>query len=266
MVDEFEILLLRRLDGAVWETLVGGRGLRPGVRLELEGGPGAVVEAVGAGPVRRIRFDTEIDADLPRLGSMPLPPYIHEPLRSPDEYQTVFARQPGSAAAPTAGLHFTQALLDEISAAGVGIARVVLHVGLDTFGPVAVDDPRRHPIHSEVCSVDPETAAVVNQTRREGGRVVAVGTTVVRTLETAATGAAPETTVGPFDGETDLLILPGHRFSAVDVLLTNFHLPRTSLLMLVSAFAGREQVLQAYQTAMAQGYRFYSFGDAMLIL
>lgn len=261
-----ELLLLRRLEPQVWEVLVGGRGLKAGSRVEVVGGPVGEIEAVGAGAVRRLRFERPIRPELNRIGAMPLPPYIHEPLRSPGEYQTVFARSPGSAAAPTAGLHFTSDLLEQIGSAGVEIVRLVLHVGLDTFSPVTVEDPQRHPIHREFCELGPPAARAVNQARRRGGRIIAVGTTVVRTLETAARRAEAGDAVAAFRGETDLLILPGHRYQAVDALVTNFHLPRTSLLMMVSAFAGREQVLGAYETAKANGYRFYSFGDAMLIV
>jgi len=261
-----EILLLRRLEPRLWEVIVGGRGVGLGTMVQIEGGPPAVIEAVGDGAVRRVRFDEPISPLLDSIGGVPLPPYIHEPLRHPSEYQTVYARRPGSAAAPTAGLHFTPSLLESIEAAGVEMARVALHVGLDTFAPVDVLDPRRHPIHREHCEMDGAAAEAINRARRAGGRVVAVGTTTVRTLETAARGAGPGAAVAPFAGETDLLILPGHAFRAVDVMVTNFHLPRSTLLMLVSAFAGRERVLAAYETAKAKGYRFYSFGDAMLIV
>jgi S-adenosylmethionine:tRNA ribosyltransferase-isomerase len=260
-----EILLLRRLEPCVWETMVGGRGVRAGSTVQVEGGPRGEVEAGGDGSWRRIRFDEPISPLLDKIGSMPLPPYIHEPLRSPDEYQTVFAREPGSAAAPTAGLHFTPTLLQRVADAGVEV-RAVLHIGQDTFAPVTAENPSDHRIHRERCRLDAPTAIAVNRIRSAGGRIVAVGTTTVRTLETAARHAAPGEAVGPFDGETDILILPGHTFRAVDALVTNFHLPRSTLLMLVSAFAGRERILAAYEAAKSEGYRFYSFGDAMLIL
>jgi S-adenosylmethionine:tRNA ribosyltransferase-isomerase len=261
-----EILLLRRLEPRRWEVIVGGRGLGLGTVLQVEGGPRGVIEGVGGGAVRQVRFDEPISPLLDSIGGVPLPPYIREPLRNPSDYQTVFARQLGSAAAPTAGLHFTPSLLEAIEAAGVAVVRVLLHVGLDTFAPVEEGDPREHPIHREYCELNEATAETINRARRSGGRVVAVGTTTVRTLETAARGAPPGAAVAAFTGETDLLILPGHPFRAVDVLITNFHLPRSTLLMLVSAFAGRERVLAAYASAKAEGYRFYSFGDAMLIL
>jgi S-adenosylmethionine:tRNA ribosyltransferase-isomerase len=178
----------------------------------------------------------------------------------------VYAREPGSAAAPTAGLHFTPRLIDEIRAKGIKIITLILHVGLDTFKPVDEEDPRQHHIHTEWCRVDEAAALAANQTRREGGRIIAVGTTTVRTLESAARLADPEENIAPFEGPTDLYILPGYTFKAVDAMITNFHLPRSTLIMLVGAFAGREEILRAYKIARQEGYRFYSFGDAMLIL
>lgn len=261
-----EILLLRRIEPRLWEVIVGGRGIGLGTVVQVEGGPLGVIEAVGQGPLRQVRFGEPISPLLESIGAVPLPPYIHEPLRHPSDYQTVFARRPGSAAAPTAGLHFTPSLLESIAAAGVVLALVTLHVGLDTFAPVDEDDPRQHHIHREHCELEASAAEAVNRARRSGRRVVAVGTTTVRTLETAARAAGPGGTVAAFGGETDLLILPGHVFRAVDVMITNFHLPRSTLLMLVSAFAGRERILAAYEAAKAEGYRFYSFGDAMLIV
>lgn len=260
-----ELLLLRRLDDRRWEAMVGGKGLSPGRRLELANGAQAEVEADLGGVRRVLRFEAAVEPHLQRLGEMPLPPYIHTPLSDPDEYQTVFAHEPGSAAAPTAGLHFTPDLLAALAARGLAQAWVTLHIGLDTFAPVNEDDPRRHAIHSEWCAVPPETAAAVAAARARGGRVVAVGTTAVRALESTARGLPPGSPPQPFEGPTDLYILPGHRFRVVDVLLTNFHLPRSTLLMLVCAFAGRETVLSAYEAAIQAGYRFYSFGDAMLI-
>lgn len=259
-----EILLLREEGEWTWEAMVGGSGLNPGVRLQLEGNLTAeILEDLG-GPRRLVRFDGPLEGFLQEHGQMPLPPYIKKPLRHPSEYQTVFAARPGSAAAPTAGLHFTPALLRDIETAGVRIVRVTLHVGVDTFAPVHAADPRRHPIHSEWCRLDPSAAEVLNRARSDNRRIIAVGTTSVRTLETAvrATGGR---TFGPWDGPTDLFILPGFEFRAVDALLTNFHLPRSTLLMLVCAFAGRESILHAYQVAQEQDYRFYSFGDAMFI-
>ncbi len=261
-----ELLLLRRIEPQVWEALVGGKGLRPGRRLQVEGGPAAEVLADPGGARRVLRFEEPLSPRLDTIGEMPLPPYIHAPLESPDEYQTVFARQAGSSAAPTAGLHFTPRLLEQISARGTHLVRVTLHIGLDTFAPVTEDLAEDHAIHTEWCCLSSDAAAALRATRTSGGRILAVGTTSVRTIETAAQSAPPAQVVLPFEGPTDLYVLPGHSFRAVDALLTNFHLPRSTLLMLVSAFAGRESILTAYEEAKARGYRFYSFGDAMLIL
>ncbi len=261
-----EILLLRRIEPGLWEAMVGGRGLGPGRRLSLADGRKAVVEDDLGGSRRRVRFDPPLGGDLERLGVMPLPPYITEPLRRTDDYQTVFAREEGSAAAPTAGLHFTPGLLSRLETKGIETIEVTLHIGLDTFAPVREADPRRHAIHTEWCRLDPAAADQINSVRARGGRIAAVGTTSTRTLESAARTAAADLAVSSFEGATDLFILPGHTFRAVDALITNFHLPRSTLLMLVSAFAGRETILKAYEAAKARGYRFYSFGDAMLIL
>jgi S-adenosylmethionine:tRNA ribosyltransferase-isomerase len=199
---------------------------------------------------------------LEQLGNVPLPPYIHEPLSDPERYQTVYAKINGSVAAPTAGLHFTPRLLDELQERGVQFVFVTLHIGLDTFRPVQVDNPALHQIHTEYGVVNPETADLINKTKDRGRRVIAVGTSTIRLIEAAAqTG-----TVQPFSGNVDLFILPGHKFRTTDAVITNFHLPRSTLLMLISAFAGRDFVLQAYTQAKDHGYRFYSFGDAMLIL
>jgi S-adenosylmethionine:tRNA ribosyltransferase-isomerase len=260
-----ELLLLRREDDLTWEALVGGKGLRPGRFVDVESGPRAEIVADLGGSRRRLRFAEPVEPYLPRVGQMPLPPYIHERLSDPERYQTVYATQPGSAAAPTAGLHFTRELIDRLKSMGVGFAEVTLHVGLDTFAPVTEDSPQDHKIHTEWCELTPETARQINAAREQGGRIVAVGTTSVRTLESAARNAGPATVVVPFSGPTDLFILPGYTFRAVDAVVTNFHLPRSTLIMLVSAFAGRERILSAYQTAVEMGYRFFSFGDAMFI-
>ncbi len=261
-----ELLLLRREDATTWETLVGGKGLVAGRKLELEEGPSAEIVDVLEGSRRRVRFSEPVEPYLERKGAMPLPPYIHTPLANPERYQTVYAEQSGSAAAPTAGLHFTPELMQHLEQQGVHFAAVTLHVGLDTFAPVTEDNPQEHKIHTEWCELTLETAEQINKTRQAGGRIVAVGTTSVRTLETAAQAAGPDQTVRAFSGPTSLYILPGYRFKAVDAMITNFHLPRSTLLMLVSAFAGRERILNAYRLAVEMGYRFYSFGDAMLIL
>jgi len=258
-----ELLLLRRRDELTWEALVGGKGLRVSKTIKVEDGPQAEIIELLDGSERLIKFSEPIEPHFPRVGNVPLPPYIHEKLRDPERYQTVYAREPGSAAAPTAGLHFTPSLLEELQAKGVKIAYVTLHVGLDTFAPVTEENPEEHGIHTEWCELPRETADLINQTKREGGRVVAVGTTSVRTLESAA---SPQSPVSSYAGPTSLFILPGYEFKVVDVMITNFHLPRSTLLMLVSAFAGRETILKTYETAIQEGYRFYSFGDAMLIL
>lgn len=274
-----ELLLLHPLDELTWEALVGGKGLDPGRKLLLEGNLQAEIVARLDGPRRLARFSQPIEPHLERIGNVPLPPYIHTDLEDAERYQTVYSRWPGSAAAPTAGLHFTPRLISSLKEQGVRFASVTLHVGLDTFAPVAEADPRRHPIHSEWCLVTREAAVQINQARDSGGRVIAVGTTSVRTLETAArvtSGSEQELGspgshsgkrgVSAYEGPTDLYILPGFTFLAVGALITNFHLPRSTLIMLVSAFAGREKILAAYETAKQEGYRFYSFGDAMLIL
>ena len=318
----FELLLLRRMSPGVWRALGRpSRRLRPGLRLTipppdsggrpspsggsitLSGGipnpsndsprpPGKAVaggaltieilESLGGGE-KLLRLGPE-DA-IERVGEAPLPPYIRETPSDPQRYQTVYAREPGSAAAPTAGLHFTETLLAQIRAAGVQTAFVTLHIGLDTFRPVRTENPQEHRIHTESYQLDGLAAAALNAARQNGGRIIAVGTTAVRTLEQAAQDAATAGRDGfaAVSGEADIYLLPGHRFRAVDAMITNFHLPRSTLLMLVSAFiqhahppdaqtppdagdTGRELALQAYREAITQGYRFYSFGDAMLLL
>jgi S-adenosylmethionine:tRNA ribosyltransferase-isomerase len=262
-----ELLLLRRRDALIWEALVGGKGLRVGKKISVEDGPEAEIIELLDGSERLIKFSEPIEPYFSKVGNVPLPPYIHEKLNDPERYQTVYAREPGSAAAPTAGLHFTPRLLEELQAKGVRIAYVTLHVGLDTFAPVTEDNPEEHQIHSEWCELTEDTAKVINETRNSGGRVVAVGTTSVRTLESASLQSPVNADqVSPFSGPTSLFILPGYQFKVVDLLITNFHLPRSTLLMLVSAFAERERILETYKTAIDEGYRFYSFGDAMLIL
>jgi S-adenosylmethionine:tRNA ribosyltransferase-isomerase len=261
-----ELLLLKRQDALTWEVLGGGKGLNTGRRLQVENGPPAEVTAVLEGPHRLVRFAEPIEPFLPAAGSVPLPPYIHTALSNPERYQTVYSRDPGSAAAPTAGLHFTPQLMATLEQQGIHFARLTLHVGLDTFAPVNEEDPSQHQIHTEWCELPAETAAQINETHRQGGRIIAVGTTSVRTLETGARFRQEGDRVGAFSGPTDLFILPGYHFQVVDALVTNFHLPHSTLLMLVSAFAGRQRILETYAAAVQAGYRFYSFGDAMLIL
>ncbi len=261
-----ELLLLQRLNDRRWKALVGGRGLRPGRRLRLSNGLKVEVATDLGGAIRELIFSQPVSQAIERIGEMPLPPYIRTPLRNPNEYQTVYAAVAGSAAAPTAGLHFTPALLAMLQEMGIRLAFVTLHIGLDTFAPVTAEDPSRHSIHTEWCQVPPDVVQAVQETTDGAGRVIAVGTTSVRALETAARAAVGGARIGVFEGPTDLYILPGARFAAVDGMLTNFHLPRSTLLMMVSAFAGRENILGAYELAMREGYRFYSFGDAMLLL
>lgn len=263
-----ELLLLRRRDTLTWESLVGGKGLRVGSKVRIENGPEAEIIEMLEGSERLIRFTEPIEPYFSKVGNVPLPPYIHEKITDPERYQTVFAKEPGSVAAPTAGLHFTPELLEKLKEKGVKIAYVTLHVGLDTFAPVTEDSPEEHKIHTEWCELSQETADLINLTRKNGGRVVAVGTTSVRTLEGAAHSLTAERSVPivAFTGSTNIYILPGYQFKVVDVMITNFHLPKSTLIMLVSAFAGREKVLSTYETAIREGYRFYSFGDAMLIL
>ncbi len=258
-----ELLLLRRRDTLTWEALVGGKGLRVGTTVRVEDGPEAEIIEFLEGSERLIKFSEPIEPYFSKVGHVPLPPYIHEKLNDPERYQTVYAKEPGSAAAPTAGLHFTPRLLEELQVKGVNIAYVTLHVGLDTFAPVTEDNPEEHKIHTEWCELSQETADVINETRTRGGRVIAVGTTSVRTLESAMAG---RNIVSSYIGPTSLFILPGYQFKVVDVMITNFHLPKSTLLMLISTFVGRERILETYETAIKEGYRFYSFGDAMLIL
>jgi S-adenosylmethionine:tRNA ribosyltransferase-isomerase len=267
-----EILLLRRLRPGVWETLVRpAKRIRTGDRIEITDVSASVTdtgfraEVVGVGDrgVRVISFDDE--SSLTRLGRIALPPYIRVPLEQPERYQTVYANEDGSVAAPTAGLHFTPKLLDRIREKGVKCLFVTLHVGLDTFRPVQEDNPEEHRIHTEYGVLSREVADELSRARKEGRRVVCVGTTAVRLVEAAARASSPES-VNPFEGWVDLFILPGYRFQMVDAMITNFHLPRSTLLMLVSAFAGNDFVLRVYREAAARKYRFYSFGDAMLIL
>ena len=261
-----ELLLLERMDRNVWKVLVGGKGMQVGAQLQLENGVGGEIIADPGGPQRVIAFERNIEPDLQSFGHVPLPPYIHTTLADPERYQTVYAQESGSSAAPTAGLHFTPSLLSLLKKEGIGIAEVTLHIGLDTFAPVNEEDPSKHKIHSEWCQISVEAAEAVNKTKRSGGRVVAVGTTSVRVLETAARLAVGSKAVMPFEGRTELFILPGFEFKVVDILLTNFHLPHSTLLMLVCAFAGRDLILESYREAITKHYRFYSFGDAMLIL
>ena len=299
-----ELLLLNRRDERTWEALTRGKKLRPGTHIEFDG-PGSgeqespptharaeiLAETESGG--RLIRFEEPIEPLLDRLGIVPLPPYIHKPLNNPERYQTVYGRVEGSVAASTAGLHFTPDLLVDLRRMGVEMAFITLHIGLDTFRPVKEEQVTDHQIHTEWYELVAPVAEQINRAKLAGRRVVAVGTTVVRALESAAGGAtvpvsdqpedspqfqlAPEScepegqacawrTVSAYTGPTDLFIYPGYRFRVVDVMITNFHLPRSTLLMLVSAFSGQDLIAQAYQEAIQERYRFFSFGDAMLLL
>jgi S-adenosylmethionine:tRNA ribosyltransferase-isomerase len=261
-----EVLLLKKTATATWEALVGGSGMKAGRQFELENGLLGEVLDVLDGSNRLIRFAAEVEPALEQVGNVPLPPYIHTSLPDPERYQTVYARQPGSAAAPTAGLHFTPELFEKIDRLGAQVARVNLQVGLDTFSPVTEEMADEHRIHTEWCSLPQATVDAIHLARSSGGRVIAVGTTSVRTLESAAARAGESKGwIDTFEGPTSLYILPGYQFHLVDAMITNFHLPKSTLLMLVSAFAGRETMLNAYAEAIREKYRFFSFGDAMFI-
>lgn len=261
-----ELLLLQKVETHVWDCLVGGRGLLPQKEILLDDGSKAVVVKQLTTSRRIIKFDRPPEIIMDELGHMPLPPYIYARLDNPDRYQTVYGNEPGSAAAPTAGLHFTHQLIEQLQYEGISFTSVVLHVGLDTFAPVKEENPAKHEIHSEWCQLTKESADKINQTKRDCGRIVAIGTTSVRVLETAALHKHCENEwVSSFEGYTRLFILPGFEFQVTDSMVTNFHLPGSTLIMMVSAFMGRKKVLDAYDIAKKEGYRFYSFGDAMLI-
>lgn len=265
---KIEVLLLKQQDGDVWETLVKpAKRIKEGARIEFGNGLLSAV-CVGSsdhgGRTLEFHYEGIFYEVLDQLGEMPLPPYIKEQLEDRERYQTVFARERGSAAAPTAGLHFTEELLEEIKKLGVHIAFITLHVGLGTFRPVSVDEIDEHDMHAEFYQMTEGTANLLNKVRENGGRIITVGTTSTRTLETIASkhdGRFEEAS-----GWTDIFIYPGYEFKGIDGMITNFHLPKSTLIMLVSALAGRENVLQAYNKAVEEKYRFFSFGDAMLIL
>ncbi len=263
---KIEVLLLKRKTGDVWETLVKpGRKAKPGTRIQFGGGllVGEVMDIVDEGN-RLIRFEFEgiFEEILDQLGQMPLPPYITHQLKDKDRYNTVYATHSGSAAAPTAGLHFTPELLKIIEEKGIDIARVTLHVGLGTFRPVKVDDVENHHMHSEFYMIDEEAAEKINRAKENGKRVICVGTTSCRTIESAADENGR---LKSCSGWTEIFIYPGYQFKILDCLITNFHLPESTLIMLVSALAGKENVLAAYEEAVKERYRFFSFGDAMFI-
>ena len=266
---DIELLLLRALENGEWETLVRpGKRAKVGAKFDFSGILSAEVTAIVEGGNRTVRFSYDTAAYkniyevLDAIGNMPLPPYITKKLENKDDYQTVYAKAEGSAAAPTAGLHFTEELLDRIRAKGVGYGEVTLHVGLGTFRPVKVEKIEEHLMHGEYFYVPDDVAAEINRRRENGGRIIAVGTTSCRVLESASDESGK---VHPISGETGIFIYPGYRFKATDALITNFHLPESTLIMLVSALASRDLILRAYETAVREHYRFFSFGDAMLI-
>lgn len=275
-----EILLLRKLDDRRWQALVGGRNVRVGAKLNIAGADAicTVVKQLEKSQ-RIIAFDQPVEFILASAGSMPLPPYIRDRLADRERYQTVYSKVDGSAAAPTAGLHFTPNLLRSLKLKGVACANCTLHIGLDTFQPVTADLVQDHRIHSEYARLDARNAEIINRAKTAGGRIVAVGTTSARTLETAAilsAGGDPgrpkederaiaDGPIAAFEAATSLFITPGYRWRAVDAIITNFHLPKSTLLMMISSFAGRERLLQAYETAKQLDYRFFSYGDAMFI-
>lgn len=263
---QVELLLLKKFDPFTWEAMVKGKHLIEGVKLNIEKGYSAQIISSSDDTRRIIRFSSPVEEFIDKVGHTPLPPYIHAALSNPDRYQTVYARENGSAAAPTAGLHFTPELFNTLNNHGIQIAKVILHVGMDTFAPVREDDAESHIIHTEWCAVPPQTVEMIHRTRQKGKRVVAVGTTTVRALESAVKNTKLEQGIAPYEGSTDLFILPGYRYQVVDAMITNFHLPRSTLIMLVSAFIGREKILELYEIAKNEKYRFYSFGDAMLLL
>jgi S-adenosylmethionine:tRNA ribosyltransferase-isomerase len=265
---KIEVLLLKQQEGDRWETLVKpAKRIKAGTKIYFGDGLLSAVcveELEHGGRVLDFQYEGIFYEVLDQLGEMPLPPYIKEQLDDKDRYQTVYARERGSAAAPTAGLHFTEELLEEIKAAGIHIAFITLHVGLGTFRPVSVDDVDQHEMHSEYYQMSEGTAALLNKVRSSGGRIISVGTTSTRTLETIASACDGE--FQAMSGWTDIFIFPGYEFKAIDGMITNFHLPKSTLIMLISSLATREFVLHAYETAVEERYRFFSFGDAMLII
>lgn len=265
--EKVEFLLLKRIEGDTWETLVRpGKKARPGDKLSFGNGKLlAEVLDINLDGTRTIKLEYEgiFEEILDELGEMPLPPYIKEKLKEKERYQTVYSKEKGSAAAPTAGLHFTETILDTLKKKGVKLAFLTLHVGLGTFRPVKVENIEEHHMHAEYYEISKETADIINKTKSEGGRIIAVGTTTTRTLETVGD---KEGKILPSKGWTDIFIYPGYNFKVVDGLITNFHLPESTLLMLVSALTSREKILNAYKIAVAENYRFFSLGDAMLII
>jgi S-adenosylmethionine:tRNA ribosyltransferase-isomerase len=260
-----ELLLLKSLGGRRWETLIGGKKVKEGMKLSLSENISAQVCEKLDGSRATVQFSTSLENKLEELGVTPLPPYIHTPLEEPERYQTIYAKQKGSVAAPTAGLHFTQELMELLIDQGIQFAEITLHIGLDTFAPVNEENIEDHLVHKEWCEISQTAVEIINKAHKHSGRIIAVGTTCVRALETAGRFAGKDMLVTPFRGNTDLFIVPGFSFRVVDALITNFHLPRSTLLMLVSAFATWEKIQIWYEVAKSEKYRFYSFGDAMFI-
>jgi len=273
---QVELLLLSKRGEKVWEALTRGKRIRPGTVIALntpdranEAPPIARVLEVLESGSRLIEFEAPVEKWLDTLGIVPLPPYIHQPLQEADRYQTVYSRIRGSVAAPTAGLHLTSQLMEDVRSRGVEFAFVTLHIGLDTFRPVQEETVEAHQIHTEICMIEPAVAGSINAARRAGRRIIALGTTSVRVLESAGRLAVERGNgepVTPMAGPTNLFIYPGYKYRVVDHMITNFHLPRSTLLMLVSAFAGRDLIMDAYSEAIRERYRFYSFGDAMFLM
>ena len=260
-----EVLLLKKLDEFTWEVLVGGKHVQTGVKIQFSSDLiGTITEVLQRGK-RIIKFSKQIQPFLADIGEMPLPPYIHEKLDDQNRYQTIYAENEGSAAAPTAGLHFTDELLTDLADYGIIFTEIVLHVGLDTFAPVTEDIVEEHTIHTEWCQITEKEIKKINLARKENRRVIAVGTTSVRTLETAFLHKNADNSFQAFSQPTDLYIYPGYQFNVIDAMITNFHLPKSTLLMLVSAFAGLDEIKTCYQYAVENNFRFYSFGDVMFI-
>lgn len=264
---KIEFVLLKRIDQDVWEVILKpGRRAKPGARFVFGNGilKAEILEIVEEGNrIVKFYYDGVFEEVLDKVGIVPLPPYIHATLEDKERYQTVYSKINGSAAAPTAGLHFTPELFEVLKQKGIKVAEVTLHVGLGTFRPVKTQNIHEHHMHKEYYSIGPEACAVINETKEKGKRVVAVGTTSVRVLETVS---GENGSISPASGETDIFIYPGYKFKMVDALITNFHLPESTLIMLVSAFAGKDRIMEAYKEAISKEYRFFSFGDAMLIL
>jgi S-adenosylmethionine:tRNA ribosyltransferase-isomerase len=261
-----ELLLLNKIDLFTWEAMVRGKHLVEGSKLYIENGISAQIISALDDARRIVKFSSPVEEFIGQVWHTPLPPYIHAALSNPERYQTIYARENGSAAAPTAGLHFTPELFNTINHHGIQIAKVILHVGMDTFTPVREDDAEQHVIHTEWCAVPAQTVEMIRKAHQYGRRVVAVGTTTVRALESAAKGVGDGHEIAAYEGNTDLFILPGYQYKVIDAMITNFHLPRSTLIMLVSAFTGKEKILELYEIAKQEKYRFYSFGDAMLLL